>query len=93
MKVKLVPHFSLQQNVTVMVPGCHWRQRAGYTRYIETVKMSNLFSLLVVLQMGQDPSRWAQDGHGEHAQCNSSFLDVRKRGLSQVLHCYVKQDP
>lgn len=38
----------------MMVPGCHWRQEAGCAR-LETVKMSTLIFLLVVLQVSQDP--------------------------------------
>lgn len=58
---KVVPHFSLQwkDEMMLMVPGSHKGQRAGKTRYALTVKMSHLCFLLVVLQVGQDPSRWA----------------------------------
>ncbi len=76
-KVKLVPYSSLQRNMmTVMVPGGNWRQEAGHTRYVTVKKSTSLF-LLVVLQVGQDPSRWSQDGEREHADSNDSFLHMR----------------
>lgn len=42
-------------------------------------KKSTLLFLLVVLQVGQDPSRWSQNGQGEHADSNGSFLHTRQR--------------
>ena len=38
-RIKLVLYSSLEQNIVVMVPGCHWRQKTGYANH-QNVKMS-----------------------------------------------------
>lgn len=41
-----------------------------------------LFPLFVVLQVGQDPSRWPQNGQWEQTQTNGSFLRRRQWRVS-----------
>lgn len=61
----------------VMDQSCHWRPEAGNARD-EMVKMSSLHFLLVVLQVGQDPSGWCQDGQCYNSHSNDIFLDGQK---------------
>lgn len=49
-----------------------------------TAKVANSLSLLVVLQVGQDPTRRSQNGQGEQTQSNDSFLGAEKISLSNM---------